>query len=106
MTERFISSRCAFDAVDALARLLDLRIKQKSQSFFCNSLGWRHKPRQSGLLSGCQRRALSVSGTRQGMAGKHGEPIKQGIGSCDRTGLDVWEGRFEEHIAHQAEVIC
>lgn len=58
--------------------------KERSQSLFCSSLGWRDKPRQSGPISGCQRR---VSGTRRRQAAKPGEPTKERIGSCDVVGF-------------------
>lgn len=50
----FVSSSRASAAVDGLVGLLALQIKENARvkSFFFSSLGWRHKPRQSGLISG------------------------------------------------------
>lgn len=61
--------------------------KGECQRLFSSSLGWRDKPRQSGPISGCQRRSDSVSGTRQRQAAKPGEPTGVGIGSCDVMGF-------------------
>lgn len=77
-----------------LGRTFAWQIKEKGacQRLFCSSLGWRDKPRQSGPISGCQRRSDCVSGTRRRQPAKPGEPPGLRIGPCDGTGFG-WLGR-------------